>query len=238
MYAWHACTYSCKTTNPPPPIIEAAGQRYAQTTKFKYLGGLVTEHGDLTLEINYRSRVAWARFRRYGPELFDRPSAPFRLKVRLLQAEAMEALLYGCMTWAPRGDHYRQLRTTHHRLLLRVIGYRHKQGTYRKPSYAQALKRVGCQSVEATVRQRRLLFAGAVARQPDGRLPKRLMFTKGLVGGEDPGMGRPEQNWGRCLVEDFEEFGATHGSTDDEQCVFGVPKLIWTEAAKMKGGVP
>ena len=88
----------------------------------------------------------------------------------------MEALLYGCMTWSPRRDHYRLLQTTHHRLLLRVIGYRRKRGTYRQLSYAQTLKKVGCQSVEAIVHQRRLLFAGAVARQPDGRLPKRLMF--------------------------------------------------------------
>lgn len=29
-----------------------------------------------------------------------------------------------------------------------------------------------------------------------------------------------------------------HGSTDDEPFVFGVPKLLWTDAAKVKGGVP
>ncbi|CAB1102654.1 unnamed protein product [Ectocarpus sp. CCAP 1310/34] len=51
------------TTTPPPPpppplIIEAAGQRYAQTPDFRYLGGLVNDHGDLTREINYRSRAA------------------------------------------------------------------------------------------------------------------------------------------------------------------------------------
>ena len=36
-------------------------------------------------------------------------------------------------------------------------------------------------------------LAGAMARQPAGRLPKRLMAGK-LVKGEDPGKGRPEQN--------------------------------------------
>ena len=84
---------------------------------------------------------------------------------------------------------YRLLRRTHHRLFLRVIGYRRERGTYRQLSYAQALKKTGCQSVEATIRQRRLLFAGAMARQPAGRLPKRLMDEK-LVGGEDPGTPR------------------------------------------------
>ena len=165
-----------KGGSPPPPlVIEAAGQKYAQTTQFRYLGGLVNEDGELTQEINHRSGAAWACIRRFSRELFDRPRAPWRLKVRLLRAEAMEALLYGCMTWAPRRDHYRLLRRTHHRLLLRVIEYRRERGTYRQLSYAQALKKTGCQSVEATIRQRRLLFAGAMARQLAGRLPKRLM---------------------------------------------------------------
>ena len=31
-------------------------------------------------------------------------------------------------------------------------------------------------------------------------------------------------------------FGATHGFTDDAPCVFGVPKLVWSEATKVEGG--
>ncbi|CAB1103279.1 unnamed protein product [Ectocarpus sp. CCAP 1310/34] len=63
---------------PPPPLtIEAAGQKYAQTTEFRYLGGLVNEQGHLTREINYRSRGAWACLRRYGREILDRPQTPF-----------------------------------------------------------------------------------------------------------------------------------------------------------------
>ena len=149
----------------------------------------------------------------------------------------MEALLYGCMTWAPHRDHYRLLRRTHHRLLLRVIGYRRERGTYRQLSYAQALKKTGCQSVEVTIRQRRLLCAGAMARQSAGRLPKRLMDGK-LVGGEDPGKGRPEQNWMDCLKDDFQAFGATDGSTVDNRLTFGVDRAVWTLAAKMDDGAP
>ena len=61
---------------PPPLIIEAAGQRYAQTTEFRYLGGLVIEQGDLTREINHKSKTTWACFKRYKTELFDRPGSP------------------------------------------------------------------------------------------------------------------------------------------------------------------
>ena len=169
-----------ETPTPPLPALEiaAAGQKYHQVHQFVYLGGLITEDADITRDINRRTKIAWGCFRKFSTELFDRSSAPLRLKARLLKAEAMEALLYGCMTWAPRNAHYRQLRTTHHKLLLRVIGYHRVHGTYRMMSYAKALKKTGSQSVEAAIRQRRLLFAGALARQGDKRLPKRLLFAE------------------------------------------------------------
>ena len=51
---------------PPPLVIEAAGQKYAQTAQFRYLGGLVNEDGELTQEINHRSRAASACIRRFS----------------------------------------------------------------------------------------------------------------------------------------------------------------------------
>ena len=175
-----------ETPTPPLPALEitAAGQKCHQVHQFVYLGGLITEDADITRDINRRTKIAWGYFRKFSTELFDKPSAPLRLKARLLKVEVMEALLYGCRTWAPRNTHYRQLRTTHHKLLLRVIGYHSVHGTYRKMSHAKALKKTGRQIVEATISQRRLLFAGALARQGDNRLPKRLLFAERLEGGK------------------------------------------------------
>ena len=174
-----------KGGSPPPPlVIEAAGQKFAHTTQFRYLGGLVNEDGELTQEINHRSRAAWTCIRRFSRELFDRQRAPWRLKVRLLGAEAMEALLYGCMTWAPRRDHCRLPRRTHHRLLLRVIGYRRERGTYRQLSYAQALKKTGCQSVEATIRQRHTSVRGSHGQTTRRAPPEAADGRKTNRGGE------------------------------------------------------
>ena len=229
-----------ETPTPPLPALEiaAAGQKYHQVHQFVYVGGLITEDADITRDINRRTKIAWGCFRKFSTELFDRPNAPLRLKARLLKAEAMEALLYGCMTWAPRNAHHRQLRTTHHKLLLRVIGYHRVHGTYRKMSYAKALKKTGSQSVEATIRQRRLLFAGALARQDDKRLPKRLLFAERLEGGQDPGPGQPAQHWQKSLRDDFKAFGALHGSTPSDRRTFGVDRLVWTEAARKGEGAP
>ena len=113
-----------ETPTPPLPAlgIAATGQKYHQVHQFVYLGGLITEDADITRDINRRTEIARRCLRKFSTELIDRPSAPLRLKARLQKAEAMEALLYGCMTWAPRNAHYRQLRTTHHELLLRSSG--------------------------------------------------------------------------------------------------------------------
>ena len=146
------------------------------------LCGLITEDADLTRNINHRTKIAWGRSRKFSTELFARPSAPLKLKARLIKTKAMEARLYGCMTWAPRNAHYWKLRTTHNKHLLRVIGCYRIHGTYRQISYAKALKKPGSQSVEATIHQRLLLFAGASAREGDKRLPKRLLFAGRLDG--------------------------------------------------------
>lgn len=45
------------------------------------------------------------------------PGAFRQIDSTVLLAEAMEPPLHGCMTWAPRRDHYGLLRTIHHRLL-------------------------------------------------------------------------------------------------------------------------
>ena len=80
--------------------ITAAGRRYAQTEQFVYLGRTITAEANMTAEIRRRTGAAWNAFRRYANVVYDQPTAivPMALKVRMLQAEAREALLYECST--------------------------------------------------------------------------------------------------------------------------------------------
>ena len=103
--------------------IEAAGQRYKPTTEFVYLGGAISESADLDIEIQRRIGAAWASVRKYSSQLYDRRNARLSLKIRLFKAEVMEAMLYGCATWTIRSQDFSSLRTAHHKLLLRIIGF-------------------------------------------------------------------------------------------------------------------
>ena len=159
---------------PPPRTprtmvrIEAAGQIYKQVQSFTYLGGAVTETPDMSVEIARRTRACWTRIRRYSRELYGQPKVALSLKTRMVKAEAIEALLYGCSTWTLHQEHYAKLRTVHHRVLLRIIGAQRKRPDHRT-SYNRALEITGCESIETTLRTRRLLWAGTLLRMSGGR---------------------------------------------------------------------
>ena len=93
----------------------------------------------------------------------------------MVRSEVVEALLYGCETWTPLKCQYAKLRTTHNRMLLRTLGAWCKSPIKRILSYKNALQRTKCESIEITVRTRRMLWAGALLHTGDHRLPKRVM---------------------------------------------------------------
>ena len=79
--------------------VEAAGQVYNQTNEFVYIGGDVNHNNvDLSIEVSRRIRNVWCSFWKYTLELYGRPSAPLELKLRMLRAEALVAMLYDCVT--------------------------------------------------------------------------------------------------------------------------------------------
>ena len=78
--------------------------------------------------------------------------------------------------------HYDTLRRAHHRFLTRCIGWREHNRAGQPISYLDKFIKKGRESIEATLRRRRILFAGFVARMEDTRLPKCAMFRE-LVGG-------------------------------------------------------
>ena len=174
--------------------VEAAGQVYSQTDEFVYLGGNVNHNADLSIEVNRRTRNARCSFGKYTLELYDRPSAPLELKIRMVRADVLETVLYGCVTWSPRACHYNKLRQAHHSFLTRCISWRKNSRADHSISYLDTLINTKSESIEATLRRRRILFAGFVARMEDTRLPKCVMFGE-MVGARAAWGGRKKSGW-------------------------------------------
>ena len=197
---------------PPPRTsltmvqVEVAGQTYKQVQSFTYLEGAVTEVPDMSVEIARRTRACWMHIRRYLRELYDQPKVALSFKTRMVKAEAIEALLYGCSTWALRQEHYAKLRTVHHRVLLRIIGAQRKRPDHRMTSFNRALEITGCENIETTLRTRRLLWAGTLLRISGGRLLMRIVFGN-LEGAVRRGRGGKEKEWADCVQSEIRAFG-------------------------------
>jgi hypothetical protein len=184
--------------------IKAAGQEYKQVDRFPYLGGIFSEAGGISAELSRRKQRAFGKMRKYSRVLFDQRHIWLRLKVSILKSEVIETLLYGCMTWAMKIEHYTLLRRAHHHFLLRLIGFRKKARTDRLLSYSRALEMTRCESIETTVRRRRLGWAGKVWRMDDSRLPK-IMMCGELDAGKRK-VGGSEKQWRQCVRDDLKAF--------------------------------
>ena len=138
--------------------VEAAGRVgrvYNHTNESVYLGGNVSHNADLSIEVDRRISNVWCSFRKHTLELYDKPSAPLELKLRLLRAEVLEIMMYGCVTCSPRTSQYDTLRPAHHSFMARCIGWRKNNRTDHPISY-QVKQEV--RAPEAIMRRMRILF--------------------------------------------------------------------------------
>ena len=163
------------------------------------------------------------------------PAALVNAPVRSPAGEFILAL----HTWTMRSQDFSSLRTAHHKLLLRIIGFRRKDRIgYRPLSYREVLERTGSERIETTIRKRQLGFAGTLVRQGDSRLSKRVMFGRLAVQGPKRG-GRPATSWVDCLQKNLEAFGAVPLKGKGRKWVaFGVvvkDGRDWMTAAKNMG---
>ena len=154
-------------------------QVYKQTVEFAYLGGAISADWNLRSdEVTRRIQRAWACFGRCKMEIYDRPSVGLRPKVRILKAEVLETLLYGCFTWSLSKVDYGRLRKAHHQMLLQCLGWRKRKREDHILSYANELLRTDSESAETTVRRRRILFAGFVSTMGEEWLPRRVLMER------------------------------------------------------------
>ena len=152
------------------------------------------------------------------PEVHTRTVRPTERSPRaqspVLRTEVLETImLYGCVTLSPRACHYDTLRRAHHRFLTRCIGWRMHNRADHPISYRDTLVKTGSESIEATLRRRRILVAGFVARMEDARLPKCVMFGEMVEGASC--VGGQEKEWIRVFPGRPQSFRHQRRPVDD-----------------------
>ena len=92
-------------------------------------------------------------------------------------------------------------------MLLRCTGFQKKKRTDHLLSYRLALEIASSESIETTVRRRRLVLAASILGLGDHKLPKRLMVGVLIDGTGRHRVGRPVQSWWQCLADDRKVIG-------------------------------
>ena len=161
---------------------------------------------DICIHIAKRIFACLMRIRWYLWELHDQTEFPLSLKTRMVKAEAIKALLYGCSTWTLRQKYYDKLCIVHHWFVLRIIGAQRNILDLHMTSYNRTLKITRCKSIEILLRTKLLLEAGALICMGGGRLPKGNVFGT-LQGAVRRVHFETEKEWTNCVLSDIRVFG-------------------------------
>ncbi|XP_048001352.1 protein CBFA2T1 [Leguminivora glycinivorella] len=110
---------ACGGTDPDP--ITVGGESVLKTDKFKYLGSVLHESGEIDHDVQARISAAWAKWREVTGVLCD-PRIPVKLKGLVYKSIIRPDLLYGSETWPALGRHVQQLHVTEMKMLRWMCG--------------------------------------------------------------------------------------------------------------------
>ena len=89
----------------------------------------------------------------------------------------LSVLLYGAECWIPLKKHIRKLNIFHHRCLRAILGITNRQQWSERITSATVRRRWGNEEcIDQMIKRRRLDWLGHIARMPDDRIPKKMLF--------------------------------------------------------------
>jgi len=79
-----------------------------QVTRFKYLGFIVQNDGEIEADVSHRIQAGWLKWRRASGVLCDK-KVPLKLKGKFYRTTVKSALLYRMECWAVKSQHDNQV---------------------------------------------------------------------------------------------------------------------------------
>ena len=171
--------------------------------EFPYLGSLIDKSGRMDVDVDRRVAQASKAFGALRKSVFLDKNLSLATKRRLYNACVLSVLLYGAECWTPLRKHTRKLNTFHHRCIRTILGITNQQQWSERITMVEVRKRWGDEdTVDEKVRRRRLEWLGHVARMPDHRIPKSVLF--GWLPESRPRCG-PRRRWRDVVRTDLKD---------------------------------
>ena len=180
----------------PATVIKIDQHTLDEVDHFTYLGSILSDSGDIKLDINSRIGKASAVFQRMHP-IWSNSSIGTNIKLRLYKSVVLPTAIYACETWKRTATTDRCLNTFHQRCLRRIL----KITWQHRVRNEEVLRRAQTRTLGEIVSERRLRLAGHILRLPDHR-PSKMAMSWTPPGGKRK-KGRPKTTWRRTLQDDL-----------------------------------
>ena len=186
------------------PDITVNGQHLNSVERFTYLGSTLSRNVTIDDEVNTRLAKASVAFGRLHKSVWNRRGITTETKVKVYRAVVLTSLLYGCETWTTYQRHVRKLNHFHTKCLRRILGIKWQD----KIPDTMVLSQAGIPTINTILMQAQLRWAGHVARMPDHRIPKQLMFGE-LANGKRS-IGGQKKRFKDSIKSALKEFAIDH----------------------------
>ncbi|XP_065197221.1 uncharacterized protein LOC135828726 [Sycon ciliatum] len=167
---------------------------------FVYLGSVITADTRSSADVARRLGKAAAAFDLMRRVFLDR-NLSIATKRHLYDVCVLSTLLYACECWTPLKRDMVAINNFHHRSLRFILGVSRLDQQLQHVNNQELRRRWGDMALPSdTVRHRRLQWLGHVARMPDNRLPKLILFS--FFSDPRPACG-PRLRWKDLVARDL-----------------------------------
>ncbi|RZC13746.1 DExH-box ATP-dependent RNA helicase DExH10 [Glycine soja] len=168
-----------------------------QVTRFKYLGSVIQDDGEIEGDVNHRIQAGWMKWRKASGVLCD-AKVPIKLKGKFYRTAVRPAILYGTECWAVKSQHENKVGVAEMRMLRWVCG-KTRQDKIRNEAIRE---RVGVAPIVEKMVENRFRWFGHVERRPVDSVVRRVdqMERRQTIRGR----GRPKKTIREVIKKDLE----------------------------------
>ena len=189
--------------------IQLDGTPIIRVERFKYLGSVLGEDGNIDADVKARMACGWLKWRECSGLLCDK-KMPLRLKGKIYRTVVRPALMYGSECWAPTRKHEQMIHTTEIRMLRWTCGVTRLD----KIPNTEIRQRLSVAPIIEKAQEHRLRWFGHVKRRPDDYVGKVVQQME--IEGKRP-RGRPKRRWMDVIRDDMKACHVTEHDTADRE---------------------
>ncbi|KAM3015773.1 hypothetical protein FF2_028310 [Malus domestica] len=160
--------------------------KITKSDRFRYLGSIVQENGELDGDLNHRIQAGWMKWKSASGVLCDR-RRPLKFKEKFYRTAIRSAMLYGTECWAVKHQHVHKMGVAEMRMLREMYGHTRKD----KIGNEDIRGKVGVAKIEGNMRENRFRWFGHVQRRPTDAPVRKCDYGTEVQGRR--GRGRPRK---------------------------------------------